>query len=114
MADQHEQDNQNQDTQVGDSFQQIDQEQENTPNQPALRMGRVDRQRDMGSGKDVGTAPGVDSADPYKYAGPAPVGPGSDPHAGIGTGTGITTGQYRGSDEGTSTEQGSGREAASE
>jgi hypothetical protein len=109
MADQHEQYNQNQDTQVGDPFQQIDQEQENTPNQPALRMGKVGRQRDMGTGKDVGTAPGVDSEDSYKYAGPAPVGPGADPHAGAGTGTSISTGQYRGSDEGTSTEQGSGR-----
>ena len=90
-------------------FQQSNLDQEEPENQPALRMGKVDRQRDMGSGKDVGTAPGVESVDPYQFAGPAPVGPGADPHAGTGTGTGISTGQYRGSDEGTSTEQGSGQ-----
>ena len=86
-----------------DPFQeQANQSQDNTDNQPALDMPRVDRQRDMGSGLNAGTAPGTTSADPYQYQGEQSVGPGSDPHAGAGNGTGLDTGQYRGSDDGTS------------
>ncbi len=83
---------------------QENQPQDNTDNQPALDMPRVDRQRDMGSGLNAGTAPGTASADSYQYQGEQSVGPGSDPHAGAGNGTGIDTGQYRGSDNGTSTD----------
>ena len=79
-------------------------EQEGAENQPALRMPRVDGQRDAGSGLTSGTAPGVDSTDSYQYEGNQSIGPGSDPHGGAGDGTGITTGQFRGSDDGTTTE----------
>ncbi len=81
-----------------------DQAQEDAENQPALRMPRVDRQRDAGSGLTSGTAPGINSTDSYQYEGSQSIGPGSDPHGGAGDGTGITTGQFRGSDDGTTTE----------
>jgi hypothetical protein len=67
-------------------------------------MPHVDRQRDMGSGLNAGTAPGTASANPYQYQGEQSVGPGSDPHAGAGYGIGLDTGQYRDSDNGTSTD----------
>lgn len=56
------------------------------------KNSNIDRQRDMGSGMDAGTD----------------VNAGADPHVGAGTGTHLDTGQYRGSDEGTSTEPGTG------
>jgi hypothetical protein len=80
--------------------------QEDTENQPALRMPKVDRQRDMGSGLNAGTAPGIESADPYQQG--QVINPGADPYAGAGDGTGLDGGQYRGSDDGTTTEQGAG------
>ncbi len=85
-----------------------DQEQENAENQPALRMPKVNRQRDMGSGLDAGTAPGTTPGNAYQNPGGKTVGPGADPHGGAGDGSGLTTGQYRGSDEGTTTEPGAG------
>jgi len=51
------------------------QSQDNTDNQPALDIPHVDRQRDMGSGLNAGTAPGTDSADSYQYQGEQSVGP---------------------------------------
>jgi hypothetical protein len=86
--------------------QQSDDNQDDTDNQPALRMPRVDRQRDMGSGLNAGTAPGIESADPYQQG--QVILPGADPYAGAGDGRGLDGGQYRGSDDGTTTDQGAG------
>jgi hypothetical protein len=76
----------------------------NTENQPALQQPKVDRLRDDGSGLLSGTGLGVDSVDPYSLSGPTILGPGEDPHSGEGDGSGLTTGQYRGSDDGTTTD----------
>jgi hypothetical protein len=77
-------------------------------NQPALRMPRVDRQRDMGSGLDAGTNIGIGSENLLQNEGGMSVGPGADPHGGAGDGRDIATGQFLGSDAGTTTEQDAG------
>ena len=83
---------------------QPDQPQTDADNQPALQIPHVDHQRDDGSGLTSGTAPGINSTDPYQFHGPQSIGSGSDPHSGTGDGTGVATGQYRGSDDGTTIE----------
>ena len=90
------------------SREQRKQSDENTDNQPALRVPKVDRQRDLGSGLDAGTDIGVGSEDLFQNEGGLSVGPGADPHGGTGDGSGIATGQFQGSDNGTTTEQGTG------
>jgi hypothetical protein len=84
-------------------FQEHRSQEEEPENQPALRLPRVDRQRDMGTGLNAATAPGTDPEQLLQNEAGPRVGPGADPHAGTSDGSGFTTGQYRGSDEGTTT-----------
>jgi hypothetical protein len=84
------------------------QEDESNDNQPALRMPKVDRQRDMGSGLVAGTDIGFGAENLLQNEGGMSVGPGADPHGGAGDGRNIATGQFLGSDDGTTTEQDAG------
>ncbi len=80
---------------------------EDTTNQPALADPRTyhDYQRDLGSGLNAGTDSGATgirgSAEFPSSEDASTTRPGADPHAGVGNGEGMATGQFRDSDDGT-------------